>query len=93
MIEITDEVKSSIKEILNDNPGKCLRIVVEGDGCAGPYLGVSLDEAEANEEITKINGIDILISDQVKRYGAVTTINIFVNANGKNSPPDLSPWR
>ena len=68
MIIITDETKRQIKEILEQNPGKYLHVEVEGDGCAGPYLRVFLDEAQANEVITSINGVDILISDQVKRY-------------------------
>jgi len=82
MIEINEAVKSEIKEILDKNPGKCLRIVVEGDGCAGPYFGVSLDVADTNEKTTKVNGIDILVSDLVQRYADVTTINIFVNHSG-----------
>jgi Fe-S cluster assembly iron-binding protein IscA len=85
MIEISDETKNKLREILGKNPGKCLRIVVEGDGCAGPYFGVSLDEAGADEVTTSINGIDIIISDQVKGYAEVTTINIFVNDIGKDS--------
>jgi Fe-S cluster assembly iron-binding protein IscA len=84
MIEITDTAKNKIKEILDNNPGKYLRIVVEGDGCAGPYLGVSLDEAEANEVTVKIDGIDVLISEEVKRYAEVTTINVFLNNTGED---------
>jgi len=79
VIEISDAVKSKIMEILDKNPGKFVRIAVEGDGCAGPYLGVSLDEPSPIELTVKINGIDILISEEVKRYAQVTTINIFVN--------------
>ena len=85
MIEMTDAAKSKIKEILAENPGKCFRIVFEGDGCAGPYLGLALDEADPNEVATKVNGIDILVSDQVKKYAELTTINIFVNPPGKDS--------
>ena len=84
MIEISDAAKNKIREILDKNPRKYLRIVVDGDGCAGPYLGLSLDEADANEVTTKVNGIDILISDQVKRYAEVTTINVFVNPTGED---------
>jgi Fe-S cluster assembly iron-binding protein IscA len=75
MIEISDAVKSEIKEILDKNPGKSLRIVVEGDGCAGPYFGVSLDVADSN----------LLVSDQVQRYSDVTTIKIFVNHTVEDS--------
>jgi Fe-S cluster assembly iron-binding protein IscA len=79
MIEINEASKREIKEILAKNPGKCLRIVLEGDGCAGPYYGVSLDEASSNEKTTRINGIDVLVSEEVKRYAEVSTINIVVN--------------
>ncbi len=82
MIEITDETKSKLREILDKNPGKYLRLVVEGDGCAGPYLRLSLDEVEANEVPINVNGIDILISDDVKKHAEMTTINIFVNPKG-----------
>jgi Fe-S cluster assembly iron-binding protein IscA len=82
MIEISDTVKDKIRSILDDNPGKYLRIVVDGNGCGGPYLGLSLDEPNANEKRIKINGIDVLISDDVERYSENTTINIIMNLSG-----------
>jgi Fe-S cluster assembly iron-binding protein IscA len=85
VITINDIAKSKIVELLDKNPGKYLRIVVEGDGCAGPYLGLSLDEARDNDIITKIDGIDFLVSDEVRRHAEITTINIFLNHTGKDS--------
>ena len=32
MVEITDVAKDKLKEVLNENPGKYLRIVVQGIG-------------------------------------------------------------
>jgi Fe-S cluster assembly iron-binding protein IscA len=84
MIEMADVTRDKIKEILAKNPGKYLRLVVEGDGCAGPYLRLSLDEAGANEVTARINGIDILISDEVKRHAEITRINIFLDPAGKD---------
>ncbi len=84
MIEINEEEKIRIGEILAKNPGRCLRIVLEGDGCAGPYYAVSLDEAGSNETTTRINGIDILVSEEVKRYAKISSINIFVNQTGRD---------
>jgi len=84
VIEITDEAKSKIREILDKNPDKYLSIVVEGDGCAGPYFGFSLEQANSDEKTTRVNGIDILVSDQVQRYAEICTINIFVNPTGKD---------
>jgi Fe-S cluster assembly iron-binding protein IscA len=79
MIQITPAAKTRIKEILAKNPGKYFRLVVEGDGCAGPYLSLFLDEANSNENTSEIDGIEILISDEVKRHAEITTIDIFVN--------------
>jgi Fe-S cluster assembly iron-binding protein IscA len=84
MIEINDAIKSKIKEILDKNPGKYLRLTVEGDGCAGPYYKLSLDEADPNDKIIQVNGIDILVSDLVQRLAEVSRINIFVNSSGKD---------
>jgi Fe-S cluster assembly iron-binding protein IscA len=79
MIEITDATRDKIKEVLARNPSKYLRIVVEGTGCGGPYLSFSLDEANSFEETVRVNGIDMLISEDVKKYAEATTVNIFLN--------------
>ncbi len=84
MIQISDAAKSKITEILANNPGKYLRIAVEGDGCAGPYLKLSLDEANSYEQTVNVSGIDILISDDVKKHAEATTINIFLNSDGRD---------
>jgi Fe-S cluster assembly iron-binding protein IscA len=84
MIEINDADQSKIREILDNNPGKCWRIEVEGDGCAGPYFGLSLDKAESYEKITRVNDIDFVMSDTVKRLSEITTIKIFINPAGKD---------
>jgi Fe-S cluster assembly iron-binding protein IscA len=83
MIEISDSERDKILDLLKTNPGKFLRIVIDGTGCAGPYLGLSLDEAGVNEIKTRVNGIDILISDDVKKYAEASTINVFVNQIGR----------
>jgi len=86
MIEINEAAKRKIREILDKNPGKYIRIVVDGDGCAGPYFGFSLDEANYGETITEVSGLDILVSEEVKRYADVNTINIFINPTGNDLP-------
>ncbi|MDD5701052.1 MAG: hypothetical protein PHU23_03285 [Dehalococcoidales bacterium] len=79
MIEINSDVKTRMREILDKNPGKYFRIVVEGDGCAGPYFRLSLDEADVNDVPAVISGIEILLSDQVRRLAEISTIKVFVN--------------
>jgi len=89
MIEIADDTRDIIKKILSQNPGKCLRMVVNGNGCGGPYLGLYLDVAEPYEVITMVNGIEMLISDDVKKYAESTTINIFINHINQAHPGNV----
>jgi Fe-S cluster assembly iron-binding protein IscA len=84
MIEIDNATRSKIKEILEKNPGKYFRILVEGDGCAGPYYGLSLEEPNSYEKPANIQGLDFLISDTVKRLAEISTIRIFINPPEKD---------
>jgi Fe-S cluster assembly iron-binding protein IscA len=83
MIEINDEVKKEFKAVLDRNPGKFLRIDVEGDGCAGPYFAISLVEPDPTENLLEIKGIKLIVPDAVLRYSKVTTINLRLNPEGK----------
>ncbi len=38
-------------------------------------MGMTLDEPQADETITSINGIDVIISEEIKRYVERTTID------------------
>jgi len=89
MIIINEADQGKIREILDKNPGKCWRILVDGDGCAGPYFALSLDERGLDEKTTNIRGIEFLVSEEVKRYAEVTTIKIFLNP--KESKPTFPP--
>ena len=81
MVEITDLAKDKLKEVLDENPGKYLRIVMQGIGWGGPRLGLALDEPNENEDTTQINGVDVLISDAVKAFADRNTID-YVNLPG-----------
>jgi len=89
MIEINDAVKERIQVLLAQNPGKQLRIEVDGDGCAGPYFRLSLDEAGTAEIATMVNGIELLISDQVKRIAELATINLYFNEELKGPASNI----
>ena len=82
MLEITDVARDKIKEVLSENPGKYLRIAMEA-GCCGARLGLTLDELKENEETTQVNGIDVLISDEVKSYSDENTIDYIQSTDGE----------
>jgi len=83
MIELSDSEKEKIVAILAHNPGQHLRLVVDGDGCAGPYFNLSLDEAAENELTTTVNGLEILVSDHVKRLAEISTIRLLANISSQ----------
>ena len=74
MLEITDVARDKIKEVLSENAGKYLRIAIEA-GWGGPRLGLALDELKENEETIQVNGIDLLMSDEIKPYSEGNTID------------------
>ncbi len=82
MLEITDVARDKIKEVLSEYSGKYLRIAIEA-GWGGPRLGLVLDELKENEETTQLNGIDLLISDEVKSYSDGNTINYIQSTDGE----------
>ena len=82
MLEITDVARDKIKEVLSENSGKYLRIAIEV-GWGGPRLGLALDELKENEETTQVNGIDVLISDEVKPYSDGNMIDYIQSTDGE----------
>lgn len=82
VLNITDLAKDKINEVLKENPGKHLRIVIQGMGWGGPRLGLALDEPNDKETI-QVNGIDVLVSDSVKRYVDRNTIDYNDSAWGR----------
>jgi iron-sulfur cluster assembly protein len=74
-MEITDIAQGKIKEVLDNNPGKYLRVVFSGIGWGGPKLGLVLDEPKDKEKTTLVNGIEVLISDEAKHFADASTID------------------
>jgi iron-sulfur cluster insertion protein len=54
MIEITDNAKAKIIDLLNEenNPNLMLRTFVQGGGCAGFSYGFTFDEAQAEDDFS-----------------------------------------
>ena len=83
MFSITDLAKEKIKEVLQANPGKYLRVIVAGFGWGGPQLGLALDEPQGAEVAIPINGIDVLIDDKVKTYTYGNTLDYIKSDQGE----------
>ena len=83
MVEITDAARDKIKEALDQNAGKYLRIFVEGSGWGGPRLGMALDEPEENEKTVEINGLNVLIDDYVRPFTDGTKLDYVKRPGGE----------
>ena len=83
MIRITDSARDKIKEILSANPGKYLRVMYKGMGWNGPNIGLALEEPKENEKTIQVNGIDLLIIDDLKPYTEHSTID-YVDVPGRS---------
>ena len=83
MITITDTARDKIKDVLNANPGKFLRLEIEGFGWGGPRLGLALGEPETNESAVPVNGIDVIIPEEVKHLAETSTIDYYKGPRGE----------
>jgi len=86
MVTITETAKARMKEALAENPGKYFRIVIKGIGWSAPHLGLALEELdeEDRDEITRVDGFDILISDVIKPFTADNTIDYQASPDAEN---------
>lgn len=71
-MKITDQAKEYIQQAMQENNVSTLRFFGI-PGCCGVNLGVSLQEAEENDVIEQVNGIQVAIHPDVKdQLGEVT---------------------
>jgi len=87
MLTITDEAKAELQNVLEQNPGKSLRLVMAGFGCGGPSLGLTLDESNDDDTQQNINDIDVLLDPQVVRFADDQVIH-FVQDGFTITPKD-----
>ena len=83
MVQITDTARDKIKDILDQNEGKYLRIFLQGGGWGGPRVAMALDEPEKDEESININGIDVLLADYTKPFVDGTTVDYIKEDRGE----------
>ena len=78
-MQITDIARDKLKELLDQNKGKYLRVFFSGSGWGGPRIGMALDEPEKDEKPIQVNGVDVLVSEDIRLYVDDTTIDYVVN--------------
>ncbi len=83
VLEVTDAAKGKLQKELNNNPGKLVRITMGGFGWGGPKIGLVLDEPQVNETAIKVNGLDVLVDEDIKDIADRTKIDIITTPYGE----------
>ncbi|MDX5474777.1 MAG: adhesin [Bacillaceae bacterium] len=64
MLQITDNAKEMILNVLKENEAKGIRLFEVDRGC-GPQFALSLDAPEDNDQIETINGVLVAMEQHI----------------------------
>lgn len=66
MIHISKEAIDALKEKYNfDEKDKNVRIFIKGIGWGGPKFGITLDSVKENDQIKELDGITIIVENDL----------------------------
>jgi Fe-S cluster assembly iron-binding protein IscA len=74
-MKITDEAKSFIQGVLEQNNAKGIKVIFAGMGWGGPKLGLSLDEATDQDIVETINGVQVAFEKSIKEQTESLTLD------------------
>jgi len=75
MFQVTEKALEMINELLKDREeAHTIRFVMTEGGCAGPSLGMALDDQKEDDEMFKENGITFVINKDL--FELVKPINL-----------------
>lgn len=80
-MKISDQAKEYIEQAMQENNISTLRFFGI-PGCCGVNLGISLQEAEENDVVEQVNGIQVAIQPDVKDQVDAITLEL-EEANGE----------
>ena len=83
-MEITNNAKEYLHELMRANAVSTIRIVVSGIGWGGPQLGLALAEAEEADIVETINGIQVAMEKSIATDLAHVTLDLKEDASGKS---------
>ncbi|WLR49803.1 adhesin [Bacillus tianshenii] len=74
-MNITNAAKELLIEAMEQNEASNIRFYHTGTACCGPQVGLSLDEAEDNDQLQEVNGITVAIEDGVEEMITNATLD------------------
>ncbi|RNA68616.1 iron-sulfur cluster biosynthesis family protein [Alteribacter keqinensis] len=83
-MEITNEAKQFLQEMMTRKEVNTVRFFFAGMGCGSPQMGVRLEEAQPEDETMEINGVNVAIDPTIKGQSANVTLD-FEEREGSRS--------
>ncbi|MFJ7677103.1 iron-sulfur cluster biosynthesis family protein [Peribacillus sp. NPDC097198] len=74
-MKMTNQAKEYLQEAMKANDVSTLRFYGIA-GCCGMNLGVALQEAETNDMVVEVNGVNIAIQPEMKEQLSDVTIDV-----------------
>lgn len=76
-IQLTTSARDKLQDLLleENDPAKCLRIYVQGGGCAGFSYGFMLDTAQEDDYRLQYQGVNVLVDSASGQYLAGSTVD------------------
>ncbi len=83
MFEVSEKAKDMIKQILESKQETLpVRLAYSEGGCAGPSLGMSLDEAKKEDKVFEKDDITYVINEQLFELAKPINIDFVTTPNG-----------
>ena len=81
-MNITDQARDVLKQLLQANDAKNIRVYFSGISWGQPRVGLSLDGSEDNDKVVTINEIKVAIDPSIESHIENLTLDFSKEANG-----------
>ncbi|HET98663.1 MAG TPA: adhesin [Desulfurivibrio alkaliphilus] len=83
MLTVTESAVSNFKEYLNQNnlTDSSIRVMLQSS-CAGPGLGLGLDEKTADDQLFEQDGLTFLVADGIFAATGAITVDFVKESSG-----------
>lgn len=87
VVIVTESAAKEIQSMLGrekESAGKALRVYVEGGGCSGMQYGMVFDEKRADDTVTELHGVSVLVDPFSANYlrGSVVDFSDALSGGG-----------
>jgi Fe-S cluster assembly iron-binding protein IscA len=76
MITLTDAAKKQLDSYFAENPKASIRIYLSEGGCAGPRLGLALDEKGGTDDSFDVSGYTFVIKQDLLNEAKPFTVDL-----------------